>query len=142
MQQIEDDLTASPRVNMLKESMQTTFVYLILVNFLLVTGPVCGNHQTTVEAMACCEKGHNDVTRPGLSDAHSSSCCADCDMGKFQGIKKQDQTRLFISFEPVAFLSNANPDLTLPLSMEALAFEPIGFSSPPEVFLLDRSLRI
>lgn len=136
-------LTGSLTLSMLNESMKTFLIYLVLVNFSFVTGPVCGHHQTTVESMACCEKGHHDNSNgPGLSDAHSSSCCADCDMGKFQGIKKQDQTQLLVSFEPIAHLNTVSPDLSFTYNMEALASEPIASSSPPEIFLLDRSIRI
>ena len=69
--------------------MKLLLVIALLAQLFAFAGPVCGNHVSTKDSMACCEKGHND-RKDGIHDPHSAACCNSCDMGKTAGIKKQE----------------------------------------------------
>ena len=118
--------------------MKTALILLLVLQFVVLAGPVCGNHMTTAESMDCCEKGHQSEGK-GIGDAHASDCCATCDIGKSQGTMRQDHNQPVPQLVVLHFVA-ANV-ATLP-QMAVYGFDCPASPSPPDIFLLDRSLRI
>lgn len=123
--------------------MKTTLIVLLILQSFAYAGPVCGNHGTTAESMACCEKGHNDGSEDSIADSHSSSCCATCDMGKATAIKKQDQQLLSPAWVLSAILPDNQELLTAAESVDS-SWKNQKFTSysPPQVFLLNATFLI
>jgi hypothetical protein len=76
--------------------MKVLVIVALLLQIFIFSGSLCGNHVTTSESMACCEKGHNDGAA-GIHDPHSATCCASCDMGKTSAIKPQDHVYIEVT---------------------------------------------
>jgi hypothetical protein len=119
--------------------MKILMVVTLLLQSLAFSGVVCGNHVTTAESMACCEKGHNDGAS-GIHDPHSATCCASCDMGKTSAIKRQDH----VFIEVTQTISSTIIPLMLDTKETQFSFE-LKHEYPPggsEILLLKQTLRI
>jgi hypothetical protein len=125
--------------------MKLAVILLMLLQSYAFAGPVCGNHATTAESMACCEKGHNDDPGPTIGDSHSGKCCASCDMGKGSAIKRQENYSAKISVAHLAYEGPLPQIENVELRYISPAFADSKHEYPPgssEIFLLDRSLLI
>lgn len=123
--------------------MKATLIVLLLLQSFAYAGPVCGDHATTAESMACCEKGHNDDSEDSIGDSHSSSCCATCDMGKATAIKKQDHQVLSPAWLLTAILPYEQDLLTAVEIVEtSWKNQKFTFYSPPELFVLNATFLI
>jgi len=122
--------------------MRIAVILMLLLQSFAFSGPVCGNHATTAESMDCCVKGHNAGGDTAFRDPHSRTCCASCDMGKASAIKRQDNGPTHIL--PAQVLSILSIPVMLNAAMPLASFDskheyPPG---PPDIFLIDRPLRI
>lgn len=118
--------------------MKAWLIILLILQVSALSGPVCGNHLTTAESMDCCKKGHHqDGT--GLQDPHSAKCCATCDMGKAQGTRPHDSHHLVVQGDAVPVQFIEVEDAPFINFADAQQF---SSPSPPDIFLLDRSIRI
>ena len=120
-------------------------VILLILQSYVYAGPVCGNHATTVESMACCENGHPTDTAPAMGDSHSESCCATCDMGKGSAIPRRQKDSFSPAMDPHAVLppvlAHIVPELSLSFDF-VWKQEKFGSYTPPELFLLNQSFLI
>ena len=116
---------------------------LVLLQPFVYAGPVCGNHLTAAESMACCESGHSNAAKTGITDNSSNSCCGSCDFSKAQLLKRHELN--------LAALHLATPLPSIPIveseRLADLAFydfhrQKAYLSDPPEAFLLNETFRI
>lgn len=122
-----------------------TIILILVMQSFLYAGPVCGNHITTAESMACCEKGHGDSgDGPFIVDDHANSCCATCDMGKAQAIDRQKGKQLLLnSQDALPAFSSSIPITGISESLETdWSYQKFSSFSSPELFLLKQSFRI
>jgi hypothetical protein len=118
--------------------MRIALVFALILQAIALAGPVCGNHLTTAESMDCCEKGHNH-DGSGMRDDHSTSCCSSCETGKTQILKRQEPIQPVVQASIFEIPSVEVPD---DLSDQTVLLQHSVSPSPPDIFLLDRSLRI
>lgn len=117
--------------------MKIALIALLILQAVALAGPVCGNHLTPAESMDCCEKGHSQ-NGGGMRDDHSTNCCSTCDTGKTQILTRQDPVQPVVHSVAIEITSVAGSDI---LTEIVTVQQPVT-PSPPDIFLLDRSLRI
>jgi hypothetical protein len=117
--------------------MKIALVVLLILQAVALAGPVCGNHLTPAESMDCCEKGH-DQNGGGMRDDHATNCCSTCDTGKTQILKRQDPIQPIVQSVAIEIIPVAGTEILT----DVVTFQQPVTPSPPDIFLLDRSIRI
>ena len=117
--------------------------FLLVLQAFAYAGPVCGDHLTAAESMACCKKAHPDTSGLSISDSDANACCGSCDMGKTQAIKRQDHLSLQnIAFLAPAVFATASSIIVPELAISEWSQQKFTSHDPPEILLLTQSFRI
>ena len=114
---------------------------LVLQSF-AYAGPICGNHLTAAESMACCESGHQKTAHHGITDSGSATCCGNCDLGTAQVIKRQEQNHSSVQSAVMHVQIPAIAELDSERAYENPHRKKPASTNRPEAFLLNQSFLI